>query len=244
MKKQILLSVFIVSIRLLTASAQPVQGVYYGALLSNKNVLVLTFKENILSGNLYLYPDEKLTITGKTEGLDLSGVIKSASAVWPFTGHLKNDTLYILLAEKKTTAKLKKISSNPNYNISKLLESTLRDESLVGEWLHLYDLDPVGNPKSVPAIAREAKHIFYNDGREKISSPAVERQLNSINIKERQPEFRWETRNNTLTTTGPETGMGKFYSARQYKVSGDTLIFIISDGSKSFYIKSRQIKSK
>lgn len=97
-----------------------------------------------------------------------------------------------------------------------------RDNALIGEWLISHQLNCDGTEKRLLPIVKGMKYIFYANGHVLMTSPAMERKLNSLNTKGPKPELRWKTSNNILTITGPETGRGVLIQEISYKIYGDT----------------------
>ncbi|MBX2966241.1 MAG: lipocalin family protein [Cyclobacteriaceae bacterium] len=201
--------------------AQNFEGVYTGALFSERNAVTMRATGSLVAGTVLINRQDKFIFFGEIKGSELTGTMDYAAKAWAFKGALIGDSLLISMTSGKETkqALLKKISSNPSKNTSKLLDPATRDaasgdEKLIGEWALKRIENPDGSPKAIDEKIRGAVYKIYSDGSYYVHIPYISRNSNFS-----PPKSKWSTNGSKLTTTNDFKS-----NTVEYEIRGDTLI--------------------
>ena len=216
-----------------TASAQKFEGVYAGTLFSERNTLVMRTTGSAVAGVVSINKLEEFIFFGEINGSDISGTMNYEAKTWVFKGILTGDSLALSLTSGSDTrhAFLKRVSSNPNKNTSKLLDQPTQDKRLIGEWVLKKVENVDGSPKAIDEKMKGSSYVIYPDGSYYIRIPYL---YNKMPSNFNPPKINWSTSGSILTTTSDKGKSGSL----EYEIKSDTLI-LKPKTEKTYWVKSK-----
>lgn len=223
-------------------SAQSLDGVYTGELVSSKNAFVVSTVETLAVGSVFLNGHDKLVFLGTfSNDSILEGRINLLNGdALILTGLLLKDSLLINLKSSIDTTLtvrtyLIKISSNTKYNLRKVFgrDQYSRDERLLGTWVIVGAQDQ--NRVKVPFENHTME--FKADGWLYINSMAINRQMSSYGLRNLEPKTKWETSGSKIISRFESVMFGSVEHILNYSIRGDTLTTQNSKGYEYVYKK-------
>ena len=231
----------------LTAAGQSVDGTYVGAVLTSKNVVIITTLGNLVIGSIYLNENNKLAFTGTLADSSISGKVallsgEQADLVMKTYGD--SIMIQIIFPMDPAFGKLnwlKKYSSNPKEKLSKIFgkHKVEYDTALIGTWYLVKSLDSQGKDSTF-----DEEEVDYSPkGAVTFHSKKAEKIMQDFNIKAHLPST-WETSGSTIIIklNSPRTGPSEFL--QPYYFRGDTLVNTLVNKKKMMYLKKSRLASR
>lgn len=209
-------------------SAQKIDGVYYGEIVSPKNVLVVSVQGDKVNGIVYLNEKDSVNLKGEHADRVLTGKIRVDGKKIELSGTPERNAMWLVILPDTSRRFLNKISNKVSYKISKLFSST-HDPMLSGRWELIKSVDKFGNESdgknsvtydlsgnSVVQIIKIPSNVRRNEF-------MTDTQLLSM----RMPG-KWETLGDDLVET-KMIGPNEMISHSRYIVRKDTLFIYLNN---------------
>ena len=224
-----------------------IDGIYFGKLVHSENALVISTKDTIAVGFVYLNQFERFELFGIYSGGSLKGGFIVNGEELLIVGKLVDDSLKInLLSTSKPSeinqTVLLRVASNPKKDISSVFgnEKPEHDEKLIGIWVALKSVNSEG--KNI--LKSNHQQEFKSNGFISLTGQAIDKILDSDRSKKIiLPRYSWQTKAGRIVfkrqgNMGGVAFPGPDEDVYPYEIRGDTLI-ITNPKAKNYYIKKR-----
>lgn len=233
-------------------SAQKAEGVYVGELIMPNNALVLTVKNQLVKGKVFLSEFEKFEFVGNQKKDSIKGVILvPGTSEVVLLGKIFKDSISASLIsdERKRTTMLLRIASNPNYDLRRYFgdRTPERDPLLIGKWNLV---------KSVTAEGKEVPYRYFYEylatGEMKHDIESLKRRMEDswrkAQVKTGQqkkftfderllPRTTWQTSGKKLITISQSNYTPATQHEYDYTILNDTLTITNFKGGKEIFVR-------